>query len=159
MLNVASYYTYDGTALPAKFSALNGQRITKVESAPGGEGLHPGAEIVEITTADGNVYHMVHDQDCCESVDLHDVIGDWHDLIDATVIDANEATNSETHPEGYEAPYGHDSFTWTFYTIQTNKGAVTLRWFGESNGYYSEDVSFYLVAGPALDAFRKSKTN
>ena len=29
---------------------------------------------------------------------------------------------------------------WTFYTIRTNKVTITLRWCGESNGYYSVDV-------------------
>jgi hypothetical protein len=122
-------------------SILNGRHIVDVT------GLEHGSDEVVFVCSDGSKWRMVHNQDCCESVSIEDVVGDVEDLQDATVIDARKET-SETDPAdrapGEDDRY-RDSFTWTFYIIQTNKGAVTIRWLGESNGYYSESVDFECV--------------
>ena len=89
---------------------------------------------------DGTEYIMNHSQDCCESVNIDDICGDLDDLLNSPILTAREDVNNK-NPEGAEKDY-QDSFTWTFYNIATKKGHVTIRWYGESNGYYSESVDF-----------------
>ena len=92
------------------------------------------------------LFRMEHIQDCCESVYLAEVIGDWKDLLDTPLFVA-ECARSHVNPRAklneddtdyWQVP---DSETWTFYKFATMKGSVTLRWYGTSNGYYSEGVS------------------
>jgi hypothetical protein len=97
------------------------------------------------TDSEGVQYRMYHSQDCCESVTLEDVVGDMADLLDSPILEAEEVTSSED-PEGTNrANEYRDSYTWTFYKIGTIRGRVTIRWYGESNGYYSETAQFVQV--------------
>ena len=80
-------------------------------------------------------YTLYHQQDCCESVVVEEIIGDLDDLENLPLLIAREDTNAE----GEELP-NSESYTWTFYNFATYKGYVTIRFLGESNGYYSEDV-------------------
>lgn len=90
-------------------------------------------------SVDGKRYVFYHSQDCCESVNIEDICGDLDDLVGTPLVQAEEAT-SQDNPPGIEPPY-QDSFTWTFYKFATAKGHVTVRWYGSSNGYYSESVA------------------
>lgn len=100
-------------------------------------------ERVEFETADGDRFMMYHSQDCCEHVSIEDISGDLNDLIGNPLLVAEEST-SEEDPEGVniEDSAWRDSFTWTFYKLATIKGSVDIRWYGESNGFYSEGVDF-----------------
>jgi hypothetical protein len=102
------------------------------------------------TVNDGTRFKMYHEQDCCESVSIDDINGDIDDLIDSPILVAEESESSEftqdqldkIEKDAQESGYRFEpeSFTWTFYKIATIKGYVTIRWYGESNGYYSESV-------------------
>lgn len=115
------------------FNELIGRRIVDVE------GLEPESEGVSFVCEDGTKWLMAHSQDCCESVSIVDIVGDPNDAI-GLVIDAREESDDANVPD-YDGYYD-DSHTWTFYVLQTDKGALTIRWLGQSNGYYSESVDF-----------------
>ena len=99
-------------------------------------------EALIFTLASGDKYKLYHDQDCCENVTIEDICGDLDDLVDSPILMAEEATNENENPEGVPEKQYQDSFTWTFYKLATVKGYVTIRWYGESNGYYSERVDW-----------------
>lgn len=121
------------------------------------------SELLFITENDGQ-YLMFHDQSCCEKVWLEDISGDLNDLVGMPILKASEDTNSFSDFEhDVDMPPledNHHSYTWTFYNLATIKGTVTLRWYGTSNGYYSEAVNFIKVSeiyddfDVALDASR-----
>lgn len=96
--------------------------------------VNHGDDEIVFTTVYGEVFKMYHEQDCCEYVRVEDICGDLQHLVGAPILMAECAVNEEAS--------GYDSVTWTFYKFATVKGYVTIRWCGESNGYYSERVSF-----------------
>lgn len=75
---------------------------------------------------------------------IEDVIDDVNDLLYAPIVMAEEASNSDDPSPDNRCD---DSYTWTFYKFATAAGYVTVRWFGSSNGYYSESVDWTLY-GP-----------
>jgi len=99
--------------------------------------------------SDGSLYKMYHEQDCCEDVFLEDVCGNFEDVIGAPILLASEERSGvdpiDSNLDEDQTAY-RESYTWTFYKIQTVNGSVTLRWYGESNGYYSESVNLIRVA-------------
>jgi len=93
------------------------------------------------TTDKGRSFKMYHEQDCCESVEIDDINGDLKDLL-FTPLTLSEEYENEDYIKNREVPEYEESFTYTFYRFATIKGYVDVRWFGASNGYYSESVDF-----------------
>jgi len=119
----------------AELKDLIGKTLTKVEQV--------GEDEIVFITNEGKRYKLYHSQGCCESVTVESVTGDLADLVGEPILIAEEATSDQNpqdaKPETLEC---QDSFTWTFYKFATRKGYVDIRWYGESNGYYSESVDF-----------------
>ncbi len=100
-------------------------------------------EILFITNKD-ETFKMHHFQDCCEGVYIEDICGDIKDLIGTPILQAEE-NSSKDNPQDAKIPDYQDSFTWTFYRLATIKGQVVIRWYGESNGYYSETADLEFI--------------
>lgn len=117
----------------AEVTELLGKVLRKIENT--------GDEI-RFYTEEGETYLMYHEQDCCETVSVEDIIGDLDDLIGSPITMSEEVIEDG---EDADDNWG-ESGTWTFYKFATLKGYVTIRWYGSSNGYYSESVDFVLEA-------------
>lgn len=112
-----------------------------------------GAGEMLFVTATGERFMFAHQQDCCESVDINDIVGDLQDLVGSPLLIAEEVSGAtEPDEEHYE------SYTYTFYKFATRKGYVDVRWLGESNGYYSESVELF-VEGVAVAQEATGTTN
>ncbi len=116
------------------FEALEGVTLTAIERVPATD-TFSGNEALIFRAADGRAFCLTHIQDCCENVRIEDITGDLADLIGAPISSAKLETNQE------DTDYGTQ--TWSVYHRRTPKGDVTLRWLGDSNGYYGEEVDFF----------------
>lgn len=114
--------------------ALIGKTIIKIVGAEEWEGQ------IIFSCSDGTKYRMFHEQRCCENVSIEDICGDINSLIGSPLLMAEDISNECDDMEALEP--GTCSYTWTWYKFATIKGYVTIRWYGESNGYYSESVDF-----------------
>ena len=114
------------------FGELLGRTLYKAEA---------DGEALTLYLSNTNYVRFCHQQDCCESVYIEDICGNLNDLVGSPLLVAEEVSNYDADPK-YE---GEESYTWTFYKFATQKGYVDVRWYGSSNGYYSEGVSVEVV--------------
>ena len=121
-----------------RFDNMIGRTFCSVEQT-----VDRGEDNLIFKSDDGSVFKFYHQQDCCESVYIEDICGDLNDLVGSPLLEAEEVSNMEV-PETLKQKVSDDyySYTWTFYRFGTNKGSVTVRWLGTSNGYYSECVNY-----------------
>ena len=106
-----------------------------------------GDELIFTSTC-GRKFRQYHEQDCCETVRIEDIEGDLQDLVGSPLTVSEECCDKETEVMKLlglikeTVDDSGDSETWTFYRFATAKGWVVVRWYGTSNGYYSESVDF-----------------
>jgi hypothetical protein len=125
--------TYGNETHGTTFADMVGEIMVKV--------TNEGGERLVFDTATGKRFVFYYEPDCCANCSIEDVCGDLADLEGSPIVEAEEVSNYER-----EAPPNADSYTWTFYRFSTAKGTVTVRWLGESNGYYSESVTYSVAA-------------
>ena len=128
MEKIKTFNTLKGSV--REFKELLGRTLYKVEA---------DSEVLTLYLSKTNYVRFQHNQDCCEHVYIEDICGDLNDLVGAPLVEAEEVSDYEGEATGDE------SYTWTFYRFRTRKGSVTVRWYGSSNGYYSESVSVDVV--------------
>lgn len=111
-------------------------------------GAEYGSSEMTFHADDGKQYRFYHEHDCCESVLIEDICGDVNDFNDCVIVSAEQISYSDDEIKRIddakfsEGGWSPESWTWTFYRFISNKGVMTVRWLGESNGYYSESVSY-----------------
>lgn len=116
-----------------KFESLKGQTLVNITG-------NVGDKSMIFTTVGNKKYQMFNKEESFGNdvrVTVKEITGDLSDLLNHPLLMAEMVTNKDKDLE-----IGDGSFTWTFYKIATIKGSVTIQWYGESNGYYSESVDF-----------------
>jgi hypothetical protein len=123
------------------FETLKGKILKSVKVTTTKESDLSNVELNELLfeTIDGKTYKLYHEQDCCENITIESIVGDLSDLEGEPILMAEEVAGETGYDEH------DDHYTWTFYKLATRKGYVDIRWYGSSNGYYSESVSFCKV--------------
>ena len=163
------YRDYDESEL-ADFKELKNKTFESIE------GLKTGSEQIEFNCTDGSKFKLTYYQDCCANCSIEDINGNVKDLIGNPILLAEEVHSGEPQDyilaqrkvayEKAKAEYKKvdpddfyywgpqpdndwkaESETWTFYKLSTIKGSVTIRWYGSSNGYYSETATFEKLKG------------
>ena len=134
MEKIKTFNTLKGSV--REFGDLLGRTLYKAEA---------NDEELTLYLSETNFVRFYHQQDCCESVYIEDICGDLNDLVGSPLLEAEEVSNYEGEDKGAE------SYTWTFYKFATQKGFVNVRWYGSSNGYYSEGVSVEVVDTTAVE--------
>jgi hypothetical protein len=118
-----------------KMESYIGQKIVAVT------GLEAGSDELTFEMENGDCVVFYHSQACCESVAISEVHGDASDLVGEVLLSFEEAVSAQDEKPSEWA----ESWTWTFYHFRTIKGTVTVRWLGESNGWYSESVDCKVI--------------
>ena len=141
---MSKYETYNSLQTPVQcFEDLQGRVLIKVNRI--------GDEEIHFHFTEDHYVRMYHEQDCCESVSIEDVVGDLDDLVGTPLLLVEESVNDDLEEQESTDEYSYDSETWTYYRFRTIKGSVDIRWYGVSNGYYSESVNIEIVGGETDD--------
>ena len=108
-----------------------------------------GQSEIFIKFSNGEIACIQHIQDCCESVGIERIDGDFKSLVGKKLVDCSEERGDD--PEWYVWRGYRESYTWTIQKFVAEDGcAATVYWLGESNGHYGETPE---VCDTKLDQF------
>jgi len=130
---IQSWYWEGSVDDPCKHAA--GKTVLHVD------GLRVDSECVVFFLSDGSILQIAYHHDCCASCSILDMDCEDSDFINQKILSL-EIVESEDPPPGDYTP---DSYTWSFVKFSTTKGHFTMRWYGESNGYYSESPTIQAI--------------
>ena len=109
------------------FELVKGKTIVEVV------GLKKQEESVTLKLDDNSELEFYHEYCCCEDFWLEDFEFSGKGIVGAKILNVLLVSEKQEVTDS-------GSMTWTFYKIQTDKGELFMRWCGESDGYYSEEV-------------------
>ena len=121
-----------------EFDVLKGKTITSIE------GMEVGSTQIQFNCSDGYSYIMGHAFTNVEPVEVQvdDICGEVDSLIGSPIVIAEENYNEDGEPKNTS----DKSWLWVFYKFATIKGYVDIKWYGVSDGRYSEAVEMYKVS-------------
>lgn len=111
----------------ANFEELKGKKIIDIQ-------VDLEYDKIYFLTDDLKFFFMFHEQQCCESVWIEE-LDNIENIKGQKILYAEEIQQRDEKKDQ----------TWTFYKIDTLHSSHTLRWCGQSNGYYSESVDLFMV--------------
>lgn len=134
-------YTYSECMTAKELNNMNAHLASGLVKV---DGLRKNGSRVRFWCKDGFIIVMCHQQDYNEEVWIESV--DSEENTSDIYTDCKWCKLEEEHLGKRKSPLNErdESYTWTFYKITTNRGYDTIRWYGASNGYYSESVDFEL---------------
>lgn len=133
------------------YTEFSGKTIQEIR------GCKKHSDEVTIKFTDGTCLKFYHRQECYETVLLEDFDTNPEYLINTNIIYIEERKYSNSENAVEPLNDCAESNTWTFYIIKTSKFTMWMRWYGESNGWYSETVDIdYLYYNEKGEFVRKT---
>lgn len=120
-----------------KINSLNDLFGRKIESV---EGCYKGSNFMKIKFTDG-ISVVFQPSNLCANVEIDDVNGDPQGMVGHLIKKVEVVSNKQfSAKDEYTKNY-----LWTFYKFATLDGYIDIRWYGTSNGWYSEEVLWTIL--------------
>ena len=145
-IGITGDINWNTSIIPLGIEDMIGKTFISVERFQEGFKEDKKDDIILFTGEDFvyKLYSEGNDDGNCNEVIIDDIVGDLQDLVGSPLLVA-ELITSKHNSDKYSVPPGKKTcgeWTWSFYKFATAKGYVDIKWWGDSNGYYSETAYF-----------------